>query len=275
MKAAETRTAIISVLGRRIETVKLPSDPDTLRSNYQALEAFLAQVDVPAHRHEDTRRGYHWWQGVPKSAIADLLDKFKAHSTDELFSQAAISKFVRNNGTVRFRTWDVVLVNGPKTAAPDEIGVVEFIPPSRTFIKGGQGHELRLGGKSSRLAGADDLTNVLSKEVVDTVRAEYAGENIPEDVYYRHLERPALLIYALRPAGGKAGEGTSGEAKSTAQEAAKIIEDAGVLVVALKLAFPGDTLRDDSGDVQYVINAVAQRTWFPDIEDVPDEDVDA
>ena len=43
MKAAETRTAIISLIGKRIETVKLPSDADTLKSNYQALEAFLAR----------------------------------------------------------------------------------------------------------------------------------------------------------------------------------------------------------------------------------------
>ena len=258
------------MLGRRIETVKLPSDPDTLRSNYQALEAFFAQVDVPAHRHEDTPTWLPLVAGGAEIGDGRISKMVKAHSTDELFSQAAISKFVRNNGTVRFRTWDVVLVNGPKTAAPDEIEDMKFIA-TRTFIKGGQGHELRLGGQGSRLAGADDLTNVFSKEVVDPVRAEYAGENIPEDVYYRHLERPALLIYALRPAGARPVRG-HGERRNRLREQLQFIEDAGVLVVALKLAFPGDTLRDDSGDVQYVINAVAQRTSL-DIEDVPDEDV--
>ena len=174
-----------------------------MKSNYEALEAFLADVDIAAYRHDDTRRAYRWWSGVPKAMIADLLDNFKAHSTDELFSQAAISKFVRTNGTGRFRTWDVVLVNGAPSSNEHEIGHVIFRPPSRTFIEG-QSDELRLGGKSARLAGADDLTNVMSDEAVAVVRTEFARKEpkkaVPDSEYYPHLERPALLIYALRPA---------------------------------------------------------------------------
>jgi hypothetical protein len=275
MKAAETRTAIISLIGKRIETVKLPSDAETLKSNYKALEAFLAEIDVAAYGHDDTRRAYRWWQGVPKTTIADFLDNFKAHGTDELFSQAVISKFVRTNGSDRFRTWDVVLVNGASTSSGHEIGKVWFKPPSRTFIKG-QSDELRLGGKSARLAGADDLTNVMSEEAVAAVRADFAKreprKGVPESEYYPYLDRPALLIYALRPTDGSEGVGSNGGPKTPAQQAADSICEAGALVVALKLAFPGDTLHDDSGDVKYVINSVALRTWFPDFEDLLIED---
>jgi hypothetical protein len=279
MKAAETRTAIISLIGKRIETVKLPSDAETLRSNYRALESFLSEIDVDAYRHEDTRRGYRWWQGVPKAMIGDFLDDFKAHSTDELFYQAVISKFVRINGSDRFRAWDVVLVNGAKSATKHEIGEVTFKPPSRTFIKG-QSDELRLGGKSARLAGADDLTNVMDDQAVAEVHAEFAKKEpkkaVPESEYYPHLDRPALLIYALRPAEGSDGAASNGGARPSAQQAADLIDESGVLVVALKLAFPGDALRDDSGDVEYVINSVALRTWFPDLDDLLiEDDVDA
>ncbi len=276
MKAAETRTAIISLIGKRIETVKLPSDPETLRANYSGLTTFLAAIDTPEYKHAETGRGYRWWQGVPKSMIADFLDKFQAHSTDELFSQAAISKFVRTNGTARFRVWDVVLVNGaatgPAVSEAFTIGDITFRPPRRTFIEG-QANELRLGGKSARLAGADDLTNVMAPEAVSAVRSEFGakqpGKSVPETEYYPRLDRPALMIYALRATDDSPANEA---AKTPAERAAKAIDEAGVLVVALKLAFPGDPLRDSSGDVQYVINSVAQRTWFPDFDDLQDSD---
>ncbi len=133
MKAAETRTAIISLIGKRIETVKLPADAETLRANFQAFEEFLEVIDNREYRHGDTPRGYRWWQGVPKALIADFLDAFKAHSTDELFSQAAISKFVRTNGIDGFRQWDVVLVNGGPASTPLSMGDVTFRPPQRSF----------------------------------------------------------------------------------------------------------------------------------------------
>ncbi len=287
MKATEEREAIISVLGRRIETVKLPSESETLRSNFTALEKFVGDIDVPAYRHDDTFRHYRWWQGVPKALVADLLERFKAHSTAEIFSQAALSKFVRNNGTKRFQAWDVVLVNGPRNAKPGKIAGVDFIPPSRTFVAGGQTDrkELRLGGQSARLAGADDLANLLGKERADAIRKEFEerehDKNMPETEFYRHLDRPALLIYALKAAEEKAGDGSAdderkAEKKAKVQEAAKIIDEAGVLIVALKLAFPGQAYRDTSGDIKYIINAVALDTWFPNIEEVSDdEDVDA
>jgi hypothetical protein len=296
MQATEEREAVISVLGRRIETVKLPADPKALRANYAALEGFLEGVDVPAYQHDDTFRGYRLWKEVPKGQVADLLERFKAHSTAEIFSQSVLSKFVRGNGTTRFRTWDVVLVNGPKTGDPGEVADVKFIPPSRTFVTGGptEPKELRLGGRSARLAGADDLANLLGQQRANAIREEYrareGSDNMPEAEFYSHLERPALLIYALKAAEYKPGQGSStdtkqaekqAEKRAKVQEATDIIDEAGVLVVALKLAFPGDKFRDTSGDITYIINKVALRTWFPTFEEVSDdadfddEDVDA
>lgn len=261
--------------------MKLPSDPGTLQANDEALKDFLAQIDISAYRHDDTYRGYRWWQGVPKALVADFLDKYQAHSTEELFSQAALSKFVRTNGTDKFRTWDVVLVNGAKDAERDRLGNIDFIPPNRTFMLGNQNNELRLGGNSARLAGADDLTNVLTKEQATAARTAFterlgnAKKSIAEDAYYPVLDRPALLIYALRRAEVKAREGVSGEKRSEAEQAAAdIVDAAGAFIVAVKIAFPKNALRDNSGDVKYIINSVAQRTWFPDIEELTDEDVD-
>lgn len=286
MKDTESVAAVISVLGRRIETVKLPTDLEDLRSNYAALEEFIDDINVSEYDNGETFRGYPWWQGVPKARVAEFLGAFKAHSTAEIFSQAALSKFVL--GAERFPTWDVVLVNGPKSEIKDTIGKirkVEFIPPSRTLETGGiPGHEeLRLGGKSARLAGADDLANLLGKEAADSIRAEFKlkepKSNIREEEFYRHLQRPALLIWALKPAKDKATNGAVTEPKKAEKqkrirEAADIVKEAGVPVVALKLAFPGGSARDTSGDVEYIINSVAIKTWFPTFEDVSDDESD-
>jgi hypothetical protein len=288
MRSTETRKAIISVLGRRIETVKLPANAADLRSNFAALRKFLQDVDVADYQHDNTFRGYRWWQNVPRSLVADLLETFKAHSTAEIFSQSALGKYVRK---ARFHNWDVVLVNGSKKETPAKIERVEFFPPSRTFLTGGQPvhKELRLGGQSARLAGADDLANLLGQEAANAVKKEFEArepdKSMPETEFYRHLERPALLIYALRAAAEKAVTKVATdpakrekekEKKAKFHEAAEIVENARVLVVALKLAFPGESFRDDSGDIEYVINPVALDTWFINFDDSSDdEDVDA
>lgn len=284
MKHAEEKEAIISVLGRRIETVKLPSDPRVLQSNCAALTTFIGEISD--YRRDDTFRGYRWWQGVPKGDVADFLERFQAHATAELFYDRSLSKFVRAK-TTPFPNWDVVLVNGSKSEPHDRIAGVEFIPPTRTLVTGGQSDdpELRLGGKSARLAGADDLANLLGTESAGAVRAAYSGKNMPETEFYKHLERPALLIYALRAADerAEASSKNSDDVTLGAVQAKEIIEKAGVLIVALKLAFPGDaSVRDGRGNVTYVINRVAQRTWFPEIKETfddnyrdDDEEVDA
>jgi hypothetical protein len=118
----------------------------------------------------------------------------------------------------------------------------------RNLDKGSE-KELRVSGASSRLAGKDDVTAFLSREDVAAalteVRAESDAKNFPETIYYSRLVRPALLLYPLLPNGEKLPEGVAADK----------------VIVAVKLAIPGKAgdPRDSRGDVEYVINTVAQR----------------
>lgn len=248
MKSAEVREKTISLIDRRIETTRLLSDRISVDQNYAAFVKLLSTLQSCVPGDDQSERGYPRWRKVPKVVVADFLDEFRTHPSDAIFSQSAISKFVRGSGSSLLRLWDVVVING--TGSKEDVSGVSFIPPTRSVIIGPEG-ELRIGGKSGRLAGADDLQNVLERDRIDEIARQFHEENpdksMPETVYYRHLVRPALLVYALR---------IRGEISYGSDERS--------LVVAIKLAFPGSRIdvANSDVDVRYVVNSVAKQTWF-------------
>lgn len=269
MKAAETKVKTISLIGRRIETTKLSPELQDISSNDEHMRSFIATINsMEGVERTRSRRKYHLWRGVPKVEVADYLSTFITSQSDELFAFGAISKFVRAAGTPHFQTWDVLLVNGSSPAEETLVADIAFLPPSRQLIRGQDG-EIRLGGQSARLAGADDLTNLMKAEIVAGAANEFKSSNrdksVPESIYYPLLDRPALLIYALRPSG-----------KSDKELTTRFDGNANY-VVALKLAFPGDSsdCNSSAGDVQYVINSVAVQSWFAEYQDNQIDELDA
>lgn len=122
----------------------------------------------------------------------------------------------------------------------------------------GADKELRVSGASSRLAGSTDVTVLLSKDDVEAAVADAPadgkGKNPPETIFYSRLPRPAMLLYPLLPNDDdKLPQGV----------------DVNQIIVAVKLAIPGRAgdPKDSRGDVEYVINTVAQRKWFIEIDE--------
>jgi hypothetical protein len=258
MKSTEVRRKVISVVAQRLETTKLSADTDVIRSNFAALEVLVGELARHPVQDEITRRGYNVWRGVAKETVAKFLHMFEAHSSDELFFGPTLSGFVGRNVNPSFDTWDIVLVNGlSDEKRRSSIGNISFFPPARQIFKG-SGGELRVSGNSSRLAGSDDLAGLLEASLAHSAvamfREEHPGKSVPEDAYYPHLLRPALLVYALEPI----------PASDPKKDAALAPEQ---LLVAIKLAIPGrrlTALEGKTGDAEYVINTVAQRLWFAD-----------
>jgi len=263
MKAAETRSKTISLAGKRIETTKLSPDKKVISENWSAFERLGQAIAATDAIDDETPRGWQRWRGVPKRAIADFLNEYQAHPSDAIFSASALSSFAKHATAPEFQTWDVVVVNGSRNRCTEKFANLDFYPPMRTLDKGSE-KELRVGGASSRLAGSDDVTAFLSREDIDAALAEARAasdaKNFPETIYYGHLARPALLLYPLLPIdeNDKLPEGV----------------DAGKVIVAVKLAIPGKAgdPRDSRGDVEYVINTVAQRKWFIEIDESETED---
>jgi hypothetical protein len=261
MKAAETRTKTISLIGKRIETTKLSSDKAVVESNRAAFDRLGLAIATSNASFHPTPRRYPAWNGVAKRIVADFLEAYQAHSSDAIFSVSALSGFAAHTSTPEFQTWDVVVVNGDRDQEPVEFGDKTFYPPMRTLAKG-SGDELRVGGGSSRLAGPDDIRALIDKQIAADAAAEFKrdnnGKNPPETIYYPFLQRPALLLYAINPHLEPPAPGI----------------DTGKLVIAVKLAIPGKSsdTTDNRGDVEYVINTVAQRKWFVEIDDASTED---
>ncbi len=262
MKAAETRRRTISLVGQRIETTKVSADERDVAANLALLAEFGNSVSTSGAKFEETRRRYLRWIGTPKGVVADFLYQYRPYKGDAIFSMSALGDFVKNS---QFSMWDVVVVNGDRRrtdSAP--FGGRKFIPPVRAMIRG-EKDELRVSGASSRLAGPDDVSGLLSKEdavaAAEAFRRESPGKAVPETAYYPYLERPALLLYPLRPGEAKLPTGVRSSD----------------MFLAVKLALPGEAgdVRDTSGDVEYVINTVAQRLWFVEFAgDESDDDAD-
>ena len=266
MRSADVRRKTISLMAQRIETTKLSPDVEIIRANYRAFVALIGAVERDSVAHSYTGRGYHKWSAVPKALISTFLANFESHGTDELFYKSTISNFVGRTPSPLLQSWDVVIINGKKDKELTVAGVT-FNPPERTITKG-SGGELRVSGNSSRLAGSDDLRglidSVLAERVSVAFKESFPGKLVPEREFYAHLDRPALLIYALKPI-------------AAADPKKRIEVDSDTTLVAVKLAIPGDPLdvENTSADVEYIINTVAQKLWFVEYaSDVPEDEID-
>ncbi len=261
MKAADVQARSISLIGQRVETTKLSSHEEDIAANYELFLKLGRDLSDRAAGFDFTARKYSKWTGVPSGVIARFLDDYRSFSGDAIFSMPVLADFVRTSKA--FLEWDVMIVNGERRGRPRDLAGQPFIPVRRTLSWGGQ-KELRVGGSSSRLAGPDDVRQLLGHDtapVADEAAAAHKRESgkrsVPETVYYPFLERPALILYPIEP---------SGESVLT------LPPDR--LLVAVKLALPGEAgdVRNTSGDVKYIINTVAQQNWFVELSDSESED---
>lgn len=267
-KAAVVKPKSISLIGRRIETSRLDATSSIVAGNREAAER-LAKELVESHgAPEETQRKYPKFTNVPQSVVADFLSDYTAHKMDELFFGNAIGKFVKNNRHLRFSSWDVVFINGerkPERETP--FGGVTIYPPERAVTIGSSG-ELLVSGKSSRLAGGEDLRKILDQAADEKVTAKFKQEHpnktLTESPFYASLVRPALLIYVLRPDTSKLSD----------SDKLKVVHLEGQQVVGIKVALPGDRtdVNNRNGDVEYMINTVAQKQWFVEYTGADEDD---
>lgn len=267
-KSAAVEPKVISLIGRRIETSRLDPRITTIKENREAAIGLAENLVARFGQPGETQRGYPCFTNVDQTAVADFLDGYTAHKMDELFYGNAISKFVKNNKTTKFSTWDVVFVNGTKTATSKKsFGGLTIHPPTRAMTVGAA-DELLVSGKSSRLAGSDDLRKILDivtdKSLTESFKQEHPGKQIPESVVYERLPRPTLLVYVLLPNFDELPE----------RDRRKVAHIEHEQIVGIKLAFPGNRLdvNNRDGDVRYLINTVAQQQWFVEYSGTDEDD---
>jgi hypothetical protein len=258
MKSAEVARKVIGLAGRRIETTSLAVDgarpPGGVeKANRDALKELIGVCEQHAS-YEPTPQRWHRWVGVDRSYIAAFLDAYVAPPVDPFFSGTTLSTWTRRNSVPRFAMWDLAIARGRSKAGDAEIGARKF-PLSERKLGGPEGDIMRVSGKSRRLGGPTDLKGLIDTAKADLAAAEFAeanpGRSVPERIYYPHLERPVLVVYALKQ---------------------QNLED---YLVALKVAIPGDPtdVRNKDGEVEYIINTVAQEQWLTEFRGDDDDDL--
>lgn len=278
MKSATESHKQISLAGRNIESTRLSIEQAVVEENRRAFHQLASSLPESARTKHP--RGANYWQGVPKSVVAEFLTSFRTAASEPLFFPGALARFVHKARAPKFQSWDVVIVNGARKGVPEIIPSqpeIRYFPPERTVVAHEQ--EYRISGRSSRLAGSDDVAILLPAEKREAVEARFTAglppaeqergvrKSPPETRYYREFERPVLLIYPLRPARplDRSAEALDDETREAFERLG------GVPLVATKIVIPNYPGRDDgSADAEYIINTVAQQSWFPEFRD--DED---
>ena len=270
---AESRSMVISLSGRRIETTKIPANSTVLRHNQNAVRDFLVAIEADSGdkkwNWEEERLQYPGKLGVSKDRIADLLESFR-YDRGNLILANSLHKLIRDQTSSAFQDWTVGIVNGTGVRTDLAPGLTVPNTPKRAvrYSTDGSAGSFRVSGSSARLAGSTDLAKTYA----------HSGDALVEPAVYRELPHPTLLIYPLDPtwkvtaiAETEQAKQAAAEEQAKAEEAWAVSAQAGAdVLMALKIAIPGEP-GAKSGDVVYLLNGPAIEEFRQDF-DLSEED---
>lgn len=245
----------IDLTNYRLETTKVPTDVETLQSNERAAAQFVTAMGLSDSEISESTSII---RGVDKKHIASFLDEYNFSAAERLFDSEALAALVRGSSSDTYTHWDVVFSAGQKGnkrwLLPTGMEMPRLVKRSLSPRDG----YFAVSGKGSRLAGSQDLRHVISAENLTAMKSVDGKLPSNEEFYYQHLDRPALLIYALEPVQVVLPKRGSSPAKTEPI-------DGVTSVVAVKLALPRakklDTGDGRDGVAVYLHNSVAARAW--------------
>jgi len=282
----------VDLRGQRLETTRLTNDIAKQKSNLAAVRRFATELDINGAIRTDS---YKWprYEGVSRDSVADLLSRFHPSDSDPYFSDDVLVDMIRHSTHPRFSIWDVVFVEGQQSTNANDnerllVGPVDLVMPRRTITRRlfGTGSTRRtktmdsgewlVSDKSSRLAGRTDLQSMFPKEAVEDILDRKLNRSVAlaEDYFYEYLERPILFVYALAPQLTVVNRThyrdplTKKRTTTVTREEPQVVDELEA-IIGLKITLPkpaDQDTRDDSGKAKYLLNKVAQRYGFLNIE---------
>lgn len=200
----------VSFANSLIETVFFHKDSKMIQNNYNVIEYFLMNMNLPL-----TRNMHHFqWKDVPADYILEVLRSFKVHESSKKFRPESLIKYIekcvdRNELT----HWTVILINNTNgkatlyNLAGYSIGLTTRSPDGT--LSGPQTYALKKGHIIDPTHEYLDLTTsqineALHKMKTDTERRRRSDVDPkkPSGPYIRSTrskERGLLLIYPLDP----------------------------------------------------------------------------
>jgi len=269
---SESKSMVISLSGRRIETTKIPASSSVLKGNQTAVRDFFVSIDDG--EGWDTSLGFKGKLHVSREKIADMLEAFK-YDRGNLILANSLHKIIRAQTAPAFQDWTVGVVAGSGDPMTLATGLTVSSTPRRAvrYSPDGSYGSFRVSGSSARLAGSTDLAKSYKHE----------GDDLQEPAVYKALPNPVLLIYPLHPKFRVPvkGEGEHAEqlarAETEAGEAAWRRASTGDVhcLMALKIAIPGEP-GANGGDVEYLLNGPAIEEFQQEfaVSDEDEEDLD-
>lgn len=255
-RSATSAPSTIDLTNYRLETTKIPTDPEVLRSNEHAAAQLVSAMGLTAHSVSESTTVI---RDVDKHHIAAFLDEYTFSPAARLLDSEALAAVVRGSSSDTYTHWDVVFVGGQKGndrwLLPSDLEMPRMV--TRALLP--RDGYFAVSGSSSRLAGSQDLRHVLSGKNLAAIKSADGKLPSNEEYYYQYMDRPALLIYVLEPI-----QMVQPSKRSGAKLTPEPIKDVTSLV-ALKLALPrtkkldADAGRD--GVATYLHNSVAARAW--------------
>lgn len=262
MRAAEAKAYTIDIAGKKnLETVVIDSDPTTLKNNWSALKALVAEVERarPDEPWRTDNISLPAAAGIDKAVVASFLEAYKPFASDAVLGGSAIASFLSNTRNPKLQSWLVGFVGG----SGDSVTISEKLTVAHgvrkvSLVNGSEKAEpvaFRVSGSGSRLAGSSDVGRVSGLP---------NGNKLTEPTVYEELPYPVLLAYLVTPK-------TDADETVAAQWAKATSEGAEVLV-GYKIGIPGKP-GEKGADVKYMLNTVAIQAWQGTaIDDLDDED---
>ena len=276
---AESRSMVISLSGRRIETTKIPANSTVLRHNQNAVRDFLVAIEADSGdkkwNWDEEGLQYPGKLGVSKDRIADLLESFR-YDRGNLILANSLHKLIRDQTSSAFQDSTVGIVNGTGVRTDLAPGLTVPNTPKRAvrYSTDGSAGSFRVSRQRRTAPPAAPTWRR---------RLRNSGDALVEPAVYRELPHPTLLIYPLDPtwkvtaiAETEQAKQAAAEEQAKAEEAWAVSAQAGAdVLMALKIAIPGEP-GAKSGDVVYLLNGPAIEEFRQDfgLSEEDEEDLD-
>jgi len=257
MRTGTSVSVPITISGRMLETPRLRSGVESIKSNNDLCLNFIHSIDTlegVINEYDENVHSYIW-RNVPKHVLVELIRKFESHPWNLNFQPMALADFIEeDDGLLNF--WDVAIPCGSckKThSIKFEDHSIEVQPEERKLVLDSNMRMIRVNDRHVRVgAGGCSKIGLPMADIKKLKKlAKARNEPITDKTYLVGERQPIALLHLM---------------KNTNQALVGYPEH----IFAIGLGFPGDGKEKTAN---YIVNTTELKNWV-DIYDIEDEDDD-
>jgi hypothetical protein len=198
MRSATSVRRPITVSGRLLETPRLRADSASLKQNNEVFKDFINRLPEigRAVQREGTR---HFWEGVSKDEVEQLIRDFKTHPWHLSFQGVALADFIRD--CTDMDNWDVVIPEGDGGVIELNCGNNVLSISSESRIVKATEEQISISGTKVRVGAGGvarlGLTEQQRDEAEAKFRRESSKKHVPDSAYLKIDRSPILMLHII------------------------------------------------------------------------------